>query len=384
MKIHFRKLITVFLGMAIVVGALSQSISAEAKETEWLFEYTGSEQGITVPFTGIYQFEATGAQGGNSVCTGGKGGKVTATVLLNKGDKITIAVGGQDGYNGGGTGTISNGGGATNIRVNQVTIAVAGGGGGGNAVYTGGEGGAGNTGALESGEGMSTLKGAGGGAGYRGGNAGIEHIVEHIHEGDKKSGGKCYTPVYHKHSGSASGGGCYTVPVYHKHSDTCYGEGYWCKWGEPYQAGGIADAWVSICECGAQSVSSHKTGCETGEHTYHRGELKCTKSETDTIESYSIGCGKTEKTVTGHKLTCDKVYDEYEVTQSEGGSNWLDSSICSNGISEAGVQEGNGMCLVKMLSLYNLFYDKNACRNVYYDDIKVKRVFYNDILIYKE
>ena len=137
---------------AIVAGALSQSINAEAKETEWFFEYTGSRQEMSVPFTGIYQFEAAGAQGGDSVYAGGKGGKVTATVLLKKGDKITITVGGQDGYNGGGTGTISNGGGATDIRINQVKIAVAGGGGGGNAVYNGGDGGAKNAGTLEIGD----------------------------------------------------------------------------------------------------------------------------------------------------------------------------------------------------------------------------------------
>lgn len=384
MKKNFRNVFKSLLCVVFIIEALVQPLTVKAEESEWDYGYTGNVQEYVVPYTGVFQFEVSGAQGGNAVFPGGKGGRVTATVVLKKGDKVRINVGGQNGYNGGGTGSVSNGGGATDIYVNDVRIIVAGGGGGGNAGFEGGAGGTDSISGNESGEGISISEGAGGGAGYYGGKAGIQHIVEHIHEGNEKSGGKCYTPVYHKHSGSSSaGGGCYTIPVYHVHNDNCYNEGYWCVWGEPYYAGGIVRAWVSICECGAQSVSSMASGCSIGNHEYHRGSLKCTKSETETIESYSLACGKTTNSIVGYTFSCDKVYDEYEVVQSEGGTNWCDSDICNNAVSEAGVQEGNGMCRMKMLSLFNLFYNNAVCYNVYYGETRVQKVYFNNVLIYK-
>lgn len=385
----FKKMVMTMLCVCSAMGTLFQPIKAEAKETEWMYGYTGKEQEFIAPYSGLFQFELTGAQGQNAVYEGGKGGRVTATVKLAKGERVVILVGGQNGYNGGGAGNISNGGGATDIRLNgnqlENRVLVAGGGGGANIEYAGGAGGTDAPGTTEEGSGRSTEKGAGGGGGYYGGSAGEQLISEHVHNGTAESGGECYLPVYHEHSGTGTeGGGCYTVPVYHNHKDSCYEEGYWCEWGKPYLAGGTPSAWISKCSCGKESVSSHESGCETGKHEYHRGALICDKSETETIESYELGCGKTNKTVIRYDLNCDKKYDAYEVTQSRGGSNWYQPLVCTNGTSETGVQEGNGACIVKALSVYNLYYENIVCRSIYYGETKVKRVFFDGTLVYKE
>lgn len=117
------------------------------------FEYIGSFQTITVPYTGKYNLEVWGAQGGqNSISdTGGKGGYSKGTVNLTAGTVLYVYVGSQGGsttgtlspggFNGGGTGGsyasayyTGGGGGATDIRIGTDSlysrVIVAGGGGG--------------------------------------------------------------------------------------------------------------------------------------------------------------------------------------------------------------------------------------------------------------
>lgn len=65
------------------------------------FSYTGSTASYTVPYTGYYKLESYGAQGNGS---GGKGGYASEILLLTKNTSLTINVGGQNGYNGGGSG----------------------------------------------------------------------------------------------------------------------------------------------------------------------------------------------------------------------------------------------------------------------------------------
>ena len=68
------------------------------------YGYTGSIQTFTAPKDGIYQIEAWGAQGGNAdSARGGYGAYATGEVYLNQGDTLYIVVGGQNGYNGGGS-----------------------------------------------------------------------------------------------------------------------------------------------------------------------------------------------------------------------------------------------------------------------------------------
>lgn len=86
-----------------------------------------------MPYTGLYTIDALGAQGKSyGSYTGGYGGSVTGTFWLRKGEVLTYVVGGQDGYNGGGSASsFGNGGGMTSVVSNQKgTLMIAGGGGG--------------------------------------------------------------------------------------------------------------------------------------------------------------------------------------------------------------------------------------------------------------
>ncbi|MEL6866666.1 MAG: glycine-rich protein, partial [Bacteroidota bacterium] len=141
----------------------------ETEQQSVTFNYTGSLQTFTVPegVTSI-SVDAYGAAGGNArYTTGGRGGRVQATLNVTPGESLNIYVGGQGtsfvsgqysaragGWNGGGTASTyyaSAGGGASDIRIGGTTvndrIIVAGGGGGGkgSSCGTSGPGGGGNT-----------------------------------------------------------------------------------------------------------------------------------------------------------------------------------------------------------------------------------------------
>lgn len=78
---------------------------------------------FTASATGYYKFEAWGAQGGSASNghAGGKGAYTSGIIRLNKDTSLYVYVGGQNGYNGGGTRGSSGGGavggGATDIRL---------------------------------------------------------------------------------------------------------------------------------------------------------------------------------------------------------------------------------------------------------------------------
>ncbi len=127
------------------------------------FSYTGSSQTFTAPYSGWYQIEAWGAQGGaldiySSSNNGGKGAYTNGSIYLQKDSQLTIYVGGagttitspgslvglsntsgsaviNGGYNGGGNGidesdgttlsgneTGTSGGGATDIRLSDSAL----------------------------------------------------------------------------------------------------------------------------------------------------------------------------------------------------------------------------------------------------------------------
>ena len=162
------------------IHAISKT-EIETKEVNvgkvWNFNYTGSEQTYTIPYTGSYKLEVWGAQGGNcymepnttTVYPGGYGGYSVGTINLTQGSKLYINVGGQGtwkhaqgssqaymrgGYNGGGDGIVAyssnyysagSGGGATHISSTsgllsslsnkRDTIYIVAGGGGGAISY---------------------------------------------------------------------------------------------------------------------------------------------------------------------------------------------------------------------------------------------------------
>ena len=70
------------------------------------FNYTGAVQTFTVP-VGVTSLtiQAEGAQGGSNAggIVGGLGGMATGTLAVTPGDVLNIYVGGQNGYNGGGS-----------------------------------------------------------------------------------------------------------------------------------------------------------------------------------------------------------------------------------------------------------------------------------------
>jgi len=378
---------------------LLRAVTVNAEEdVVFLYAYTGTEQVFQVPYTGVYQIELYGAQGGNcGKKEGGKGGQITATMRLNKGEKLYIFVGGQDGYNGGGMGTV-NGGGATDIRIDgeklKDRVLVAGGGGGANKVYVGGEGGIDAIKGAGIGNGEDITEGAGGGGGYLSGYAGIEHIVDHVHHGDYVHGGECYSPIYHVHTGDAqTGGGCYTIVNLHgEHTDRCYDhtpvkEGHWTYSGTIAESSvpGTPTAYIIVCDlCGAEKISSG-TG-DSGRHCIQGGErtdLICGNTPT-TIMSYSLGCGKTTETIDGYYLSCISLYDEYHAARSSGGTNWYDEDICGAVESKAGVRKGDGICRIELLSMNSAYFSGVESLNAYYTGTKIKKGCYKGSLVYFE
>ena len=164
------------------------------------FFYTGSSQQFVAPCTGTFTLEAWGAQGQGGAP--GLGGYASGDIDLTNGQVLTIEVGGQAGYNGGGSGhaaTLRGGGGGSDVRTgvtvnDRVLVAGGGGGGGPTDVGThqgghggdgtcginycgggagGGYGGAGTVGGTNGGTGnSSTHSGGAGGGGLNSGGAG--------------------------------------------------------------------------------------------------------------------------------------------------------------------------------------------------------------------
>lgn len=169
-------------------GAWEQLASATEKNdspaVSKSFPYAGYERTYTVPYTGTYLLTAAGAQGGGyGIYRGGKGGSVTARFFLEKGEKLTYATGGQNGYGGGGSASAyGSGGGFTKVTSDRKgTLLIAGGGGGASPSGNGGSGGSSasltGTASLQGAGGQNGM--AGGGGGYRGGTAGENIIHRH-------------------------------------------------------------------------------------------------------------------------------------------------------------------------------------------------------------
>lgn len=179
------------------------------------FGRTGYAEEYTVPYSGVYTLSLSGAQGGDyGIYIGGKGGSATLKVWLVKGEKLTVTVGGKDGYNGGGTGNMfGNGGGKTTVYSDRKgLLAIAGGGG---AASQMGNGGAGGSEASLTTGGAGGSGAAGGGAGYYGGNAG--EIVYHIHDQAVCGYHEHQANCYHVHTAS-----CYIDAVRDIHSSVVY------------------------------------------------------------------------------------------------------------------------------------------------------------------
>ncbi len=240
----------------------------DEKSVSLSLSYTGSIGTYEVPYTGMYSFSAYGAQGGNySTYSGGLGGKIEASIWLTKGEKLTYIIGGQNGYNGGGSATTyAKGGGYTIISSNlKDVLFIAGGGGGASSMGSGGAGGL-STSVISGNVGQSG--GAGGGGGASGGSAG-ELIV-------------------HNHSGNTSvSGGCYTKFVAgHTHSSTCYTTTYTTPdsgWGN-----------CGLCGCSSNYSKDGSTCPSCGLYPCYpsrQASTSLTCKITESKGSYTLACG---------------------------------------------------------------------------------------------
>lgn len=136
------------------------------------YTFTGSPQSFTVPScVSTLSLTAKGARGGSNAqgVLGGLGGTAYGELSVSPGDVLTIYVGGNNGYNGGGLAGVSpctaaiggSGGGGSDVRLNGNSLA-------NRVIVGGGGGGAGGNRTLGCGRGT----GGGGGGGYYGGGGG--------------------------------------------------------------------------------------------------------------------------------------------------------------------------------------------------------------------
>ena len=151
-------------GSVIVTATIAAGTnykSASASYTLYVFatthnySYSGSAKNVTLP-PGTYQFQCWGAQGASCSdgYSGGKGGYSVGQLTIANALAIQVLVGGQNGYNGGGSSSgsasyrsgntygrssMGNGGGASDIRLSDGALLsrmiVAGGGSGGAYCY---------------------------------------------------------------------------------------------------------------------------------------------------------------------------------------------------------------------------------------------------------
>lgn len=286
-------------------------------------DYSGTEGSCIVPYSGFYTLTLSGAQGGSyAAYQGGMGGRVQAVFYLNRGEKLTCLIGGQDGFGGGGSGkTYANGGGYSKvISSEQGVLLIAGGGGGASGSGNGYPGGTQNR--LTDGE-NGESGGAGGGGGYQGGLCGKVTVHEHV-EG-----------CMHKHTGVATAyGGCYTKAAVCGSTDI-YKQEAW----RSFYYGNIADDGShKFCErCNSHSCAGHldiyyKYTCRSCGASGMEDIKKCTA-----ITAYEADCGWDEGYVCGmtegQLLSAEPGY---------GGSNYVNIAACTDFVSEAGVQAGNG------------------------------------------
>ena len=272
------------------------------------YNFEGQSKQYTVPYTGLYTIDALGAQGKSyGSYTGGYGGSVTGTFWLRKGEVLTYVVGGQDGYNGGGSASsFGNGGGMTSVVSNQKgTLMIAGGGGG---AFSHGNGNAGGSAAsvINGNNGQSGM--AGGGGGYQGGTAGER--IDHYHVASCN--------VYHTHVGSSDRyGGCYTKYVENKRVVT---------WTD--------NLCCSNCQ---EGPTAHFPGNPYGAC----GNFNPNWEKEIDDSYYDLTCGKTTSTIVGYR--CGMYNGQILSSKTAyGGSNYVNSAYAMMYETYSGVRSGSG------------------------------------------
>lgn len=290
--------------------------------------FSGENGTYVVPYSGFYTLTLTGAQGADyGSYLGGKGGMVQGTIYLEKGEKLTYVLGGQNGFSGGGTGNpYGNGGGFSSVsNAKNGTLLIAGGGGGASNLENGGAGGS-LAQVISTGNGQDGV--SGGGGGYKGGIAGEIEVHEHT------------DVCRHTHTGSpTSYGGCYTIPI------ACGGKDFTkVEASRKFYYGNVDNNGNHIVcvRCGSDSCSGHldiiwNYVCNTCKTTYQSNPSQCTA-----MTVYGLGCEREESYVCGMR--------EGQILQHQpayGGSNYIHTTCFIQYTEEAGVQSGNGTLLIQ-------------------------------------
>lgn len=304
------------------ISAATQN-ATEASDLDISYSTEGTKS-YTVKSSGYYQIEANGASGKDFGTTykGGKGGKVSATFYLSKGDVLSITVGKQGG---GGSGSSEGGagGGMTNVKSAQKGILlIAGGGGGAMSCANGEDGGAVSSTVSNATAGKSGT--AGGGSGAVGGAAG-SYVPSHTHSED--------AGCYHHHSGSATaGGGCYITPAQVVCGTYQYSHTTWCGWWR------YDDDTTKGCQQCNQPLAGHGRTHPTDHYKCSGCGKEATSGGTHYKSGWALGCKKTEG-----QLICSKSTSPGTITAAKGGSSYINSerlAIISS--TKGGAPKGNG------------------------------------------
>lgn len=304
------------------------------------FSYKSIPEVYTIPYGGFYTLTAGGAQGGAyGGNKGGAGGGVTARFYLKEGERLTVTVGGQGGYNGGGYAErFGSGGGATTISSNlKGCLLIAGGGGGASPFGRGGDGGM-STSLRADKKGSGAAGQAGGGAGYVGGNGGEEIIHSHVSD------------CFHVHTGNTClGGGCYgnrQVIVKECGGDRKY------FYTSDYDATNMNGVQLAVCpRCGSPAPCWHHDvvyKCDRCKTTGLDGG-SCSSS-IDSIE-YSLSCSYSHyasgQQVQGNTICGYKQEQVLSAKPAYGGSSYVNESYAISFRFNAGDRLGNGMAIVE-------------------------------------
>ena len=306
-KIISTILIIIILALWMPIEGLQEVLNSVAIEIEpWEYNYTGEMQTFTAPRKAIYQIELYGAQGytfaANAV--GGKGSYVKGNILLEKGETLNIYVGGQNGYNGGGKGTTTqgNGGGSTDVRYNGDSIS------------------------------SRIIVAAGGGGSYT-----ITNY--HIHTGSRSSGGGCYTKSIKKRV--QTGTEYLRCPGYYNKTSDEDGNVY--------------------AEC---NVCGDKEGGDTTGRCYDYynqpvygyvhdyWEINCNKTEGVTIDSYTYINGKIEELSnnTEYQGSAGGGGGYYGGQTQYAGTNYANETYFTETSTQTGIQQGNGYAKITLLA----------------------------------
>lgn len=304
-------------------------------------EYGVEEQGTTytIPYTGNYILTAYGAKGADYSAdyVGGKGGSVTVTYWLNKGDILTVYPGkAGDGLTGGTNGNGADGGSsaselgrgggaATQIYVTrndiQTLLITAGGGGGANGYASGGDGGS-------TGGNGTSIKGADGvGAGGGGATGGLNgDLAYHVHTTEDCG--------YHEHDGSSSTeGNCYPTREILGYEEQIADGGYCNTCGDTTWQG---SGYLSYHESRGHDVDWEERVVGTTT-IYGDYIFDCPYDIPEDVTGYL--CGMTEETVVSASV-------------SFGGSNYVSSDFgAKNTILENGMNNGAGKVTLESLDV---------------------------------